>query len=149
MTSTPSHSRSASAGALDWQGAKRDTQALELRIAQQFPSADVQSVDQQATGTLMQCGEDTWQRTGGTTVTLSSSANPASLLGAAQAYWKGQSGFEVNASKDQDGDPTLQFNRGQNEGYVISVWKNPTQLVISSFSNCFRVPDDVYPRGNY
>lgn len=149
MTSTPSHSPSPSPSSFDWQQAKKDTQALELRIAHQFPTADVQSVDQQAKGTLMQCDADNWQWTGGTKITLAPAANPAALLSSAQTYWESQPGFTVNTTKDQDGDPTLQLNRGEHEGYVISVWKNPTRLVISSFSNCFKVPDDVYPGGNF
>ena len=146
----PNPSPSPTATGLTWQEAKKTTQDVAKRIADQVDAADVASVTQNPKGTLMQCDSETWQWTGFTTVELKEPTKAQSILDDLQAYWAAQHGFTAKPGKDSvDGTPTLDIARGEHEGYLVGLTPDNKGLLISSYSNCFKVPDDVYPGGTF
>jgi len=135
--------------AVRWETAKETTQAEELAIAHQIDPAEVTSVSQNPKGTLMQCDAKTWQWTGHTAVGMKNPANMSAVLASARSYWSSQPGFTVTSEKDTNGSPVLDIARGDHEGYAVGPGSDGKSLWIDSYSDCFTVPDDVYPGGRF
>ncbi|HEY0246766.1 MAG TPA: hypothetical protein VGC45_00765 [Gryllotalpicola sp.] len=144
---SPSPSSSPSGAALSWQLAKSTTQATEKKIAGQLDADLVAAVKQQEKGTLLPCDSTApWQWAGGTTVTFTRPTEPKPILEELQKKWSAEPGFTASLITDSvDGSPELSLHRNPVEGYVIAPTKGDAGLEISSFSQCFTLPEDEDP----
>lgn len=134
--------------ALTWQEAKAATQARELEIAALVPAELVVKRDQWTEGLLLSCDKTRHSWTGSMTVTVLPGTDIESIIKDIEAHYRQQ--FEVDADQNPGGYYRIHIRPPvESEGYIVSHGFEPDQLYISSFSECFTLPEDVYPGGDF
>ena len=129
--------------------AKRSTQEVENQIVELVPAKYVMKTTQLSKGVLMKCttqGAVNWA--GGTTITLSPSADIESLLEDIRAGFRTQHGYATSLTKDKSGDPKLEIKSRQDALWIVGPL-DKTTLDISSWSPCFPVPEGMSPSDKY
>lgn len=134
---------------LTWQEAKAEAQKAESRIAALLPADEILSTDQRPTGTLFSCDATHHQWMGMTTVVVSPSTDVDSLIRAIGSRFNSSEEFEVSESQDVNNHLRVQLVASDGENYLVSRGRSEGEIEISSGSRCFRLPDDVYPRGDF
>lgn len=134
---------------LTWQKAKARTLATQLEIARLIPEDKVVKIHNKKTGTLFACGEAQHNWLGSATVTLTEGTEPEPLVKEIEAHYK-DSGFDIETDIDSAGDYQVQLGSpGTAENYIISAGWDPDTIRIASGSDCFTLPDGVYPGGDF
>ncbi|MFK0403793.1 hypothetical protein ACIQTT_15805 [Microbacterium sp. NPDC090225] len=129
--------------------AKADAQAMELEIASTIPAGSVVDVVQKPKGVLLSCDKTQHSWNGSTTVTLSAESDAELLIRNLETRMTSDERFEsrnwvgpTGAFNVQLMSPTTAAN------YIVSAADERT-IVINSGSECFTLPDDVYPGGTF
>lgn len=138
-----------SATQLRWQDAKAAAQRMELEIAALIPDGNVIRVDQSPTGTLFSCtnGQHHWN--GWTEVTVESGTQIESIVRSIGKQYN-ESDFQVRSRRGSTGVYKVQLiSQREGESYLIAEGFNPNQIRIASASECFTLPDGVYPGGKF
>lgn len=134
---------------MTWEEAKADTQAMELEIASLIPAERVISVDQKPTGVLLSCDEIQHQWAGGSTVYLAPDTNVENLVKDMEARMAEDDRFDSRNWIGPTGIYNVQLMSAKSaEGYIFSEGE-PGTVDINSFSECFTLPEDVYPGGKF
>lgn len=142
--------------------AKAQTQAFERRLVEGVPAASVATVEQSEWGNLMSCpsrGENAYYWSGTTWVHLAEpiDESTASALAEEVAENLGEltdQGYQVAVSNSTEW-PAVKISTDANAFYVMSLvpgsddGNDLAQIRIVSASDCFRLPEDVYPGGNF
>ena len=131
------------------QKAKAQTQAMELEIAKLIPEDKVVKIDQGKTGTLFSCSETQHRWKGSNTITLTEGTEPEPLVKEIEAHYQ-DSGFDIETDIDSAGDYRVQLRSPNTaENYIISAGWDPDTIRIASGSACFKLPEGVYPGGDF
>lgn len=140
--------------AVTWQEEKAKTQAMMRGIAAQVPQNAVISVDIAATGILFGCnqtgpnGEKLHSWTGPAAITVKPDTDIDSIVKMMESYYRG-SRFGVEADQTLRGSYRIQISPpGENSRYLVSQ-DGPGQIRIAGWSECFQVPADIYPGGDF
>ncbi|MGR4010488.1 hypothetical protein [Leucobacter sp. 1207-22] len=137
---------------LTWQDAKSKTLARAVEIAALVPAGEVASVSESEKGTLMSCGETQYNWNGWVRVELTDGSNVASAIEALVPKLESHfvdTGFAVTRGKTIL--DTLRIKVGQPgsaELYLIDEF-DPHTINIAAGSDCFALPEDVYPGGDF
>lgn len=129
--------------------AKADAQAMELEIASLIPAEMLVSVDQKPTGVLLSCDETQHQWAGGSTVYLVPDSDVEKLVKDMEARLAEDDRFDSRNWLGPSGGYNVQLMSVKSaEGYIFSEGE-PGTVDINSFSECFTLPEDVYPGGKF
>ncbi len=129
--------------------AKAEAQAMELEIASLLPAEMVVSVDQKPTGVLLSCDETQHQWAGGSTVYLAPGTDVENLVKDMEAQMAEDDRFDSRNWLGPTGVYNVQLMSVTSaEGYIFSEGE-PGTVDINSFSECFTLPEDVYPGGKF
>lgn len=138
---------------LSWEDAKASTQSMELEIAALAPKQEVVDIAQNEKGGLFSCGatRHTWK--GATIITLGPSADPEAALKSIESQLEEllqeRGGFAVTNRLDYFGDyAVVAESTSSAEAYLLDQGKSGT-IVIDSWSECFTLPEGMYPGGDF
>ncbi|HWU57251.1 MAG TPA: hypothetical protein VN045_00930 [Microbacteriaceae bacterium] len=134
---------------LNVEQAKHAAQKMEDTIAGLVPDEYVAKRDQVPKGSLLSCSKDSYQWSGQTDVYLQGSPDVDGILDRIAQHWKGSENYTVIRGKAGDGTPQVRIDGAHNAGYIVGPWKSNSQLLILSFSPCFRLPEDADPGGTF
>ena len=129
--------------------AKADAQAMELEIASLIPTDMLVNVDQKPTGVLLSCDETKHQWAGGSTVSLAPDTDVENLVKKMEARIAEDDRFDSRSWLGPTGGYNVQLmSTTSAEGYIFSEGE-PGTVDINSFSECFTLPEGVYPGGKF
>ncbi|WP_172322580.1 hypothetical protein [Paenarthrobacter sp. CM16] len=135
---------------LTWQEAKAHTQAMELEIAALIPKDAVVSIDQKRKGVLLSCTKTQHNWNGSTTVTVTEGTKIEPILKEIKTHY--QSGqYVVEDRLDIRGSYEVQISphNTSDENYIVAEGLAPNQIRIDSGSECFTLPEGIYPGGDF
>ncbi|MET4097406.1 hypothetical protein [Arthrobacter sp. UYCu712] len=135
---------------LTWQEAKAPAQAMEVEIAALIPKDAVVSIDQKKTGVLFSCSKAQHRWKGSTTVTVVEGTKIEPILKDIETHY--QSGpFEVGNRLDIRGSYEVQISphNTSDENYIFAEGLAPNEIRIDSGSECFTLPEGIYPGGDF
>ncbi|MGR4010486.1 hypothetical protein [Leucobacter sp. 1207-22] len=134
---------------LTWEEAKTATQEMELEIVDLIPAELVINVDQHTKGVLLSCDNTSHSWTGATTVTLTPGTDIESIVKDIEAHYR-EAGTEISVDRDVDGNYRIQLLPPvPGENYIIAKDVEDDHLRIASGSECFTLPEGVYPGGEF
>lgn len=133
---------------LTWQGAKAHTQAMELEIAALIPNNTIVSIDQKETGMLLSCNSTHHKWKGSTTITVVGGTNIEPIVKGIEAHYRAK-GTKVSADTNVDEDYRFQIDLGGGENYIVAEGLAPNEIRIASGSECFILPEGIYPGGDF
>lgn len=139
--------------AVTWQDEKAKTQATMRDIAAQIPKDVVLSVDMAATGILFGCnqtgpnGEKLHSWTGPTSIAVKPGTDTLPVVKAVENHYR-EMGYRIT-SRDVLGDYEIHVRpSGESSSYLISQ-DGPGRIRIAGWSECFQLPDGLYPGGDF
>jgi hypothetical protein len=133
---------------LTWQEAKAHTQAMQLEIAALIPKDAVLSIDQKKKGVLLSCNKTQHNWNASTTVTVSEGTKIEAIVRAIEAHYRAD-GAKVSVDIDVDEKYRIQISLGAGENYIVAEDLAPNEIRIASGSECFTLPEGVYPGGDF
>lgn len=135
---------------LTWQDAKAHTQALELEIAAQVPEDAVISIDQKTKGMLLSCNRTKHSWNGSTTVTVTEGTKIEPILKEIKTHYQSAQ-YVVEDRLDIRGSYEVQISphNTSDENYIVAEGLAPNQIRIDSGSECFTLPEGIYPGGDF
>lgn len=142
------HDRSEENG-VTWETAKAEAQAAELEIASMIPAASVVDVVQKPKGVLLSCDDTQHSWNGSTTVTLSAESDAESLIRDLEERMTSDERFESRNWVGPTGAFNVQLMSPNTAANFIVSAADERTIVINSGSECFTLPDDVYPGGTF
>lgn len=135
---------------LTWQDAKRETQAMELRIAALIPKDQVVSIEQLSEGSLFGCGNERHQWMGRTTVVLSPSADDAAIVEQIRRHFEDAGTYTVESYTGVSEDVNVQLTAADGEEtFIVGPGIAEGSIEIDSGSACFTLPEGTYPGGDF
>ncbi|WP_416442739.1 hypothetical protein AB3K78_09610 [Leucobacter sp. HNU] len=139
---------------MTWQDEKAKTQAAMRDIAAQIPKDVVLSVDMTATGILFGCnqtgpnGEKLHSWTGPTSIAVKPGTDIESIVKTIENYYQ-EKAFHVTSRLDVLGNYEIHMKPpGEKSSYLISEG-DINQISIDGWSECFQLPDGLYPGGDF
>ena len=137
---------------LTWQDAKAETQRRALEIAALIPAEQVAEVVQSDTGVLLSCDATQHNWNGWVHVELTDEVEVQSVLAelvpAAERYFAA-SAFTVSTGRTiVDTLRVIVEDPASAEMYLIDE-DEPNVINIAAGSDCFTLPEDVYPGGDF
>ncbi|WP_152030894.1 hypothetical protein [Agromyces aureus] len=143
-------------GALDddltWQDAKSEAQQTQREIADLIDADQVIARDEPADGILLSCDATRHQWSGRIVLTLSESADADALARSVADRFRESDRFVVREQEDApEGSPIIiQLIAPDNEeNYIVAPYPASDELHITSASECFVLPEGVYPGGTF
>ncbi|WP_460802403.1 hypothetical protein [Microbacterium sp. GXF6406] len=134
---------------LTWQEAKAAAQETEREIAALVPEEDIVSVEQKETGVLLSCDEESHNWNGFTTVTMVPGVDIDALVKDIEAHYADDPRFESRSWMTPGDTYAVQLMALDTAAnYIISEDERGT-FRIESGSECFILPEDVYPGGTF
>ncbi|MET4540618.1 hypothetical protein ABIE37_002405 [Arthrobacter bambusae] len=133
---------------LTWQQAKAHTQAMELEIAALIPKNADYSIDQKKKGMLLSCNSTQHKWKGSTTITVVGGTNIEPIVKDIEAHYRAK-GTKVSADRNVDEDYRIQIDLGGGENYIVAEGLAPNEIRIASGSECFILPEGIYPGGDF
>ncbi len=139
---------------MTWRDEKAKAQATMRDIIEQVPKDVAVSVDMAATGTLLNCspadseGEKKYLWAGGATVALKPGVDIDSIVKVIENHYR-ESRFGVDSDRGLFGNYRIQMSPpGENSSYLVTKGEN-RQISIDGWSECFQLPDGLYPGGDF
>ena len=134
---------------MTWEQAKATTQATELRIAALIPEALVVTVDQNDKGGLFSCDEARHRWKGITKITLAPGTDVEAVTRQVEAHFREDGEFEVTNYLDMaDVYVAVLKSPEMGEEYLFGEG-DPGVILIDSWSECFALPEGMYPGGDF
>ena len=134
---------------LTWEEAKAAAQETEREIAALIPEDAIVSIEQQETGILLSCDEESHNWNGFTTVSVTPGADVDALAQQLEAHFDSDARFESRSWTTLGETYAVQLMAVDTaENYIIS-HDERGKLRIESGSECFILPEDVYPGGTF
>lgn len=138
----------ASASSLTAGEAKKQTQAMERKIAGFVPEEFTAKVDQLSRGSFLSCATGGIQWTGQTLVYFKGQPPVASVLQRIEDHWNGRDGYESSRENAGDGTLSVVISGQDSAAFLVGPVKSYQYLQLLSFSPCFpaagEAPGDFY-----
>jgi hypothetical protein len=136
-----------------WEEAKAVTQSTTLQIVDLIPSEKVVSVDQHEKGGLFSCDGDQHTWTGATYVTVQPGSDIEEVMKrikpTLEDLLRDRGAFAVSSRLDFFGDYALAAQSSTtSEAYLLAMDEGDL-IVINSWSECFTLPESMYPGGGF
>lgn len=136
-------------GELTWQEAKAKAQAMESEIAALIPKDTVVSIDQKTKGVLLSCNKTQHKWKGSTTITVADGTKIESIVKDIEAHYRAN-GLKVSVDMDIDEKLLVQIDPpAPGENYLVGGGVKPNEIWIDSGSPCFKLPEGIYPGGDF
>ncbi|WP_416442735.1 hypothetical protein AB3K78_09600 [Leucobacter sp. HNU] len=139
---------------MTWQDEKAKTQAAMRDIVAQVPQGVVVSVDMAATGILFECnqtgpnGEKLHSWTGPTSIAVKPGTDIESIVKSMESHYR-ESRFRVDADQNLRGNYRIQVSPPEEGSKYLISQDGPGQIRIAGWSECFQLPDGLYPGGDF
>ncbi|MFF8818356.1 hypothetical protein ACF07D_10220 [Leucobacter sp. NPDC015123] len=134
---------------LTWQEAKAATQEMEREIAALIPKDVVIHVRESDTGTLFQCGEESHSWYGGMTITVAEGTDIEAIVRDIETHYANTK-YIIRNSLDIDGNYQIGVKDPETTTDVlIGEGLEPTHIDFLGSSECFVLPEGVYPGGDF
>ncbi len=140
--------------AVTWQDEKAKTQTAMHDIVAQIPKDVVVQAEVKGTGTLFGCnktgpnGEKLHSWTGSATVTVKPGIDIESIVKTVEEHYKNL-GYKVSSRFDVLGEYEAQVKPPNEESSYYVTKGEPDQISVASWSECFQLPDGLYPGGDF
>lgn len=129
--------------------AKQDTQRVEIEIAESLPAEYVAEVEQRDKGVLLTCSSDGGEQwTGFTRIALRNDPDPATLIQAVSTHFADSDQFSTELREDSS-DQLLNVAGPGGALWIVRARASGNEVLISSSSPCFRLPQEMDRRGDY
>lgn len=139
---------------MTWQDEKAKTQAMMRDIVAQIPKDVVVSVDVAVTGILFGCnqtgpnGEKLHSWTGPTNIAVKPGTDVEPIVKAIESYYR-EKAYRITSRLDILGYYEIQMKpSGEKSSYLVSEG-NTNQISIDGWSECFQLPEGLYPGGDF
>ncbi|MGF6833364.1 hypothetical protein QF015_001533 [Paenarthrobacter sp. TE4293] len=134
---------------LTWQEAKAHTQAMELEITALIPKDAAVSIDQKMKGVLLSCNKTQHNWNGSTTVMVADGTKIEPIVKAIKAHYRAN-GLNVSVDRNVNENYRIQIDPpAPGESYIVSEGLSPNEIRIASGSECFTLPEGIYPGGDF
>lgn len=140
--------------AVTWQEEKAKTRVMMSDIVAQIPKDAVVRAEVKGTGTLFGCnqggpnGEKLHSWTGSATVVLRPGVAVDPIVKAIESHYRDKE-FKTSSGLDAFGDYEIHVKpSGENSSHIVSK-DSPNQISILSWSECFQLPEGLYPGGDF
>ncbi|MFF8818357.1 hypothetical protein ACF07D_10225 [Leucobacter sp. NPDC015123] len=134
---------------LTWQEAKATTQEMEREIADLIPKDVIVDVYQVDTGTLMPCsdGSDRWF--GGMTITVAKGTDIEAIVRDIETHYA-STNYLTSNRLDFNGNYNIAVKDPETTiRILVGEGLESTHIDLSSASECFVLPEGVYPGGDF
>ncbi|WP_416442737.1 hypothetical protein AB3K78_09605 [Leucobacter sp. HNU] len=137
---------------MTWQEEKAKTQATMRDIVAQVPQGVLVQAEVKGTGTLFGCnqtgpnGEKLHSWTGSATVTVKPGTDVESIVKAIELHYR-ESRFDVENDRGVFGEYYMQMSPSENNSSFIVSKDSSSQVGVLSWSECFQLPEGLYPGG--
>lgn len=126
--------------------AKGEAQSVEDDIAALIPPESVTHVEQASTGGLLSCaGESAYQWYGHTYVDLRAGVDVEAILDAVVDKWRHDKSISTSRRTTWSKLHVVELDGPHNSTYFINARHSSDQISITSFSQCFILPEGVDP----
>ncbi|WP_157731870.1 hypothetical protein [Arthrobacter sp. YN] len=134
---------------LTWQEAKAHAQAIQLEIVALIPKDAVISIDQKKKGVLLSCDKTQHNWNASTTVTVAEGTKIQSVVKDIEAHYRAN-GLNVSVDRNVNENYRIQIDPpAPGESYIVSEGLSPNEIRIASGSECFTLPEGIYPGGDF
>jgi len=128
--------------------AKSVTQSVEVRIAESVPSSVRGPISQKETGVFLSCGKGGHSWTGSLRASIEADPEPGEVLDPIVDEFRDDPGFQVARWQDQ-GDELVDVASDDGALWITRYRRAAGEIVVHSFSACFRLPDGIWPGDHY